>query len=55
MLSKRVERMVNGDGTFSHYAVCMVNENGDVLDTVTGEQHMSREEAETELVAITND
>jgi len=55
MLSKRVERMVNRDGTFSHYAVCVVNENGDVLDTVTDNQYVSREEAETELVAITNE
>lgn len=55
MLSKSVERIVNGDGTFSHYAVVVVNEDGDVLDSVTGNRHESREEADKELVAITNE
>ena len=53
MLKNKVERMVNADGTFSHYAVVVVNEDGDVLDMVSGERHVSREEAQNELIAIT--
>lgn len=47
-----VEEFCYQDGNFSHFSVCANDENGEILDVVSGIVHNDAESAQTELRAL---